>query len=91
MFVLADGKDMRITFFLVASLFLLWGLCNGMIDTMDKHFQDQLHLRFHSFTETLAQRHSRMKKVRERLRQSILNLSSAVLSKSQVDLLILRR
>jgi FHS family L-fucose permease-like MFS transporter len=44
LFVLADGKDMRVTFFLVASLFLLWGLCNGMIDTMDKHFQDQLHL-----------------------------------------------
>ena len=35
---------MTITFFLVASLFLLWGFCNGMIDTMDKHFQDQLHL-----------------------------------------------
>ncbi|HZR17649.1 MAG TPA: MFS transporter [Verrucomicrobiae bacterium] len=44
LFVLTDGKDMRITFFLVASLFLLWGFCNGMIDTMDKHFQDQLHL-----------------------------------------------
>lgn len=35
---------MAVTFFLVASLFLLWGFCNGMIDTMDKHFQDQLHL-----------------------------------------------
>lgn len=35
---------MVVTFFLVASLFLLWGFCNGMIDTMDKHFQDQLHL-----------------------------------------------
>lgn len=44
LFTLADGKDMTITFFLVASLFLLWGFCNGMIDTMDKHFQDQLHL-----------------------------------------------
>ncbi|MDB6015746.1 MAG: major facilitator superfamily 1 [Pedosphaera sp.] len=33
-----------VTFFLVASLFLLWGFCNGMIDTMDKHFQDQLNL-----------------------------------------------
>jgi FHS family L-fucose permease-like MFS transporter len=28
----------------VASLFLLWGFCNGMIDVMDKHFQDKLHL-----------------------------------------------
>jgi FHS family L-fucose permease-like MFS transporter len=44
LFVLPDGKDMTITFFLVASLFLLWGFCNGMIDTMDKHFQDKLHL-----------------------------------------------
>ncbi len=32
------------TFFLVTSLFLLWGCCNGMIDVMDKHFQDLLHL-----------------------------------------------
>jgi FHS family L-fucose permease-like MFS transporter len=44
LFVLPDGKDVKVTFFLVASLFLLWGFCNGMIDTMDKHFQDQLHL-----------------------------------------------
>ena len=27
-----------------ASLFLLWGFCNGMIDVMDKHFQEELHL-----------------------------------------------
>ena len=32
------------TFILVSSLFLLWGLCNGMIDVMDKHFQDELGL-----------------------------------------------
>ncbi|MEI6195616.1 MAG: MFS transporter [Verrucomicrobiota bacterium] len=44
LFHLPDGKNMTVTFFLVASLFLLWGFCNGMIDTMDKHFQDQLHL-----------------------------------------------
>src|ERR1700690_1716099 len=44
MFVLPDGKNMMVTFMLVTSLFLLWGFCNGMIDTMDKHFQDQLHL-----------------------------------------------
>ena len=31
-------------FCLVSSLFLLWGFCNGMIDVMDKHFQDVLHL-----------------------------------------------
>src|SRR5215469_900025 len=39
-----DGRTYAVTFFLVSSLFLLWGLCNGMIDVMDKHFQDQLHL-----------------------------------------------
>ena len=44
MFVLADGKNVLITFLLVSSLFLIWGVCNSMIDTMDKHFQDQLGL-----------------------------------------------
>jgi FHS family L-fucose permease-like MFS transporter len=39
-----DGQNYTVTFFLVASLFLLWGFCNGMIDTMDKHFQDHLGL-----------------------------------------------
>ena len=34
----------RVTFWLVSSLFLLWGFCNGMIDVMDKHFQQSLHL-----------------------------------------------
>jgi FHS family L-fucose permease-like MFS transporter len=33
-----------LTFTLVSSLFLLWGFCNGMIDVMDKHFQEELHL-----------------------------------------------
>ena len=35
---------MIFTFALVSSLFLLWGLCNGMIDVMDKHFQNELNL-----------------------------------------------
>src|SRR4051812_48268231 len=39
-----DGKNLAFTFGLVSSLFLIWGFCNGMIDTMDKHFQDQLGL-----------------------------------------------
>ena len=43
-FTTADGQNLTVTFFLVASLFLLWGVCNGMIDVMDKHFQDMLHL-----------------------------------------------
>jgi FHS family L-fucose permease-like MFS transporter len=44
LFVLNDGTNLMFTFILVSSLFLLWGLCNGMIDVMDKHFQDELHL-----------------------------------------------
>ena len=44
MFVLADGRNVVVTFVLVSSLFLLWGFCNGMIDVMDKHFQTELHL-----------------------------------------------
>lgn len=44
MFQLPDGKNMAFTFALVSSLFLLWGLCNGMIDVMDKHFQNELGL-----------------------------------------------
>ena len=41
---LRDGRNLVFTFVLVSSLFLLWGFCNGMIDVMDKHFQDELHL-----------------------------------------------
>ncbi|HTY85985.1 MAG TPA: MFS transporter [Candidatus Acidoferrum sp.] len=44
MFVSADGKNLIVTFILVSSLFLLWGFCNGMIDVMDKHFQEELKL-----------------------------------------------
>ena len=39
-----DGRNLVFTFILVSSLFLLWGVCNGMIDVMDKHFQNVLHL-----------------------------------------------
>ena len=44
LFVMEDGKNLAFTFILVSSLFLLWGLCNGMIDVMDKHFQSELGL-----------------------------------------------
>lgn len=40
MFRTEDGKNYAFTFGLVSTLFLLWGLCNGMIDVMDKHFQE---------------------------------------------------
>ncbi len=44
MFVLSDGRNVMFTFSIVSSLFLLWGFCNGMIDVMDKHFQEELDL-----------------------------------------------
>jgi FHS family L-fucose permease-like MFS transporter len=43
-FIGPDGKSLAFTFALVSSLFLLWGFCNGMIDVMDKHFQEELGL-----------------------------------------------
>ena len=39
-----DGQNYLLTFSLITSLFFLWAMCNGMIDVMDKHFQDYLHL-----------------------------------------------
>src|SRR3954469_15172642 len=44
MFVTEDGRNVRFTFLLLVLLFALWGFCNGMIDVMDKHFQEELHL-----------------------------------------------
>jgi FHS family L-fucose permease-like MFS transporter len=44
LFVLDDGRNLVFTFFLVSFLFFLWGFLNGMIDVMDKHFQDELGL-----------------------------------------------
>ena len=44
LFVTDDGQNVMFTFILLCSLFLLWGVCNGMIDVMDKHFQEVLHL-----------------------------------------------
>ena len=44
LFRTADGRDFTIIFVLITSLFLLWGFCNGMIDILNKHFQDTLHI-----------------------------------------------
>src|ERR1044072_3130718 len=43
-FITDDGQNLMFTFILVSSLFLLWGFCKGMIDVMDKHFQEELGL-----------------------------------------------
>jgi MFS transporter, FHS family, L-fucose permease len=44
LFTIEGGRNLVLTFILVSCLFLLWGFCNGMIDVMDKHFQEELHL-----------------------------------------------
>src|SRR5882724_13040702 len=44
MFVLNDGRNVLFTFIPLILLFALWGFCNGMIDVMDKHFGEELHL-----------------------------------------------
>lgn len=37
-------KEYLIPFILISSLFFLWGIAHGMLDTLNKHFQDMLHL-----------------------------------------------
>jgi fucose permease len=44
LFRTADGNNYAFLFLLVTSLFLVWGVCNGMIDILNKHFQDSLHI-----------------------------------------------
>jgi len=38
-------KEFLVPFILITSLFFLWGIAHGMIDTLDKHFQQILHLK----------------------------------------------
>lgn len=33
-----------LSFVLITSLFFLWGVAHGMLDTLNKHFQDMLHM-----------------------------------------------
>src|SRR3954463_11694043 len=44
MFVTSDGETVPFPFVLLTLLVALGGFCNGMIDVMDKHFQEELHL-----------------------------------------------
>ena len=39
-----DGTSYAYVFLIVCSLFLLWGVCTGMVDVLNKHFQDSLNL-----------------------------------------------
>jgi FHS family L-fucose permease-like MFS transporter len=41
---IVNGQSLAFTFALVSSLFFVWAVCNGMIDVMDKHFQEELGL-----------------------------------------------
>lgn len=44
MFCTPDGTSHVVTFVLVCSLFCLSGLCNGIIDVLNKHFQNSLQV-----------------------------------------------
>lgn len=44
LFRTSDGTNHALTFLLVCSLFLLWGFCSGLLDNLNKHFQNSLHL-----------------------------------------------
>jgi len=38
------GKGFLVPFLLITSLFFLWGIAHGMVDTLNKHFQEILQL-----------------------------------------------
>ena len=44
LFRTADGKNYAFVFILVCSLFLLWGFCSGLLDNLNKHFQNSLKI-----------------------------------------------
>jgi len=39
-----NGQYYLIPFIFICSLFLLWGFAHGLLDVLDKHFQDTLHV-----------------------------------------------
>jgi len=39
-----DSKNREKAFFLMTSLFFMWGLSYGLLDVLNKHFQDVLHV-----------------------------------------------
>ena len=49
--IIASGNRQKLVtqgflvpFILITSLFFLWGVAHGMLDTLNKHFQDMLHM-----------------------------------------------
>lgn len=41
---LENGTSLLIPFALISTLFLMWGFAHGLLDVLDKHFQDILHV-----------------------------------------------
>ena len=39
-----EGKSYARPFALITTLFLLWGFAHGLLDVLDKHFQNTLHV-----------------------------------------------
>ena len=39
-----NGRSYLVPFVFICSLFLLWGFAHGLLDVLDKHFQDTLHV-----------------------------------------------
>ncbi len=37
-------SSIRVAFILITSLFFIWGLSHGLLDVLNKHFQDTLHI-----------------------------------------------
>ncbi|HLL43951.1 MAG TPA: L-fucose:H+ symporter permease [Segetibacter sp.] len=44
LFRAADGTNYRKPFAMITILFLLWGFAHGLLDVLDKHFQNTLHV-----------------------------------------------
>lgn len=44
---MTDSKNIKIAIVLVTSLFFLWGVSYGLIDVMNKNFQNHLHISQH--------------------------------------------
>jgi FHS family L-fucose permease-like MFS transporter len=40
----SDGANYLVPFILITSLFLLWGFAHGLLDVLNKHFQNILHI-----------------------------------------------
>jgi FHS family L-fucose permease-like MFS transporter len=44
LFRTSNGVSYLMPFIFICSLFLLWGFAHGLLDVLDKHFQDTLHV-----------------------------------------------